>query len=159
MKTFLSIRLQLLLLTLLALSQTAVFGQLRAGVSATPTSGCPPVTVSFKDSSTGNPTSWKWDLGNGTISYFQNPVTTYLNSGTYTVKLVVRNDNGVDSVTKTKYIVVNVVPEAKFGSSHTGGCFPLAVQFKDSSVAGSGTVTKWQWDFGDGTLSSVQNPL
>lgn len=159
MKIFYSIWLQLLLLSVLALLQTAASAQLKARISATPTSGCPPVVVSFKDSSAGNPTSWKWDLGNGTISDLQNPVTTYLTSGSYNVKLVVKNANGTDSVVKNKYIVVNAVPQAKFGSSHTGGCFPLAVQFEDSSVAGSGTITAWKWDFGDGTLSNEQNPL
>ena len=38
------------------------------------------------------------------------------------------------------------------------GCFPLPVQFSDQSVAGSGTISKWEWDFGDGNLSSLQNP-
>lgn len=159
MKTLYRIWLQLLLLTLCAFFKTASFAQLQAGISATPTSGCPPVAVSFKDISTGNPTSWKWDLGNGTISYLKNPGTTYTKSGSYTVKLTVKNADGIDSIEIKKYIVVNAVPEAKFGSSRTGGCFPLSAQFTDSSLAGSGTITAWKWDFGDGTLSNQQNPL
>lgn len=147
-------------MTVLALFKTAAFGQLKAGISASPRSGCPPLVVSFKDSSAGKPTSWKWDLGNGTISYLENPVTSYLKSGSYNIKLVVKNANGnTDSIVKSKYIVVNAVPAAKFGSSHTGGCFPLDVQFTDSSLAGSGTITAWKWDFGDGTLSNEKNPF
>src|SRR5829696_3260905 len=68
--------------------------QLSTRFSALPNSGCSPLVVSFKDSSTGNATTWKWDLGNGVTSLLKNPSTTYFNSGTYTVKLVVRNAAG-----------------------------------------------------------------
>ncbi len=159
MKTFHSIWLHLLLLTVFALIKTAAFAQLQAGFSATPQTGCPPLVVSFKDSSKGNPTSWKWDLGNGTISYLQNPINTYLNSGSYNIKLIVKNATSADSIVRSKYIVVNAIPIANFGSSQTGGCFPLDVTFKDSSLAGSGTITLWKWDFGDGTLSNERNPV
>lgn len=159
MKIFRSIWLQLLLLTVFTLIETAAFAQLKAGISAKSTSGCPPVAVSFKDISTGNPTYWKWDLGNGTISYLQNPGTTYSNSGSYNIKLVVKNADEVDSIEMEKYIVVNAIPEPKFVASSTSGCFPLSVRFTDSSLAGSGAITKWEWDFGDGTLSNQKNPL
>ena len=55
--------------------------QLSANFSANPINGCAPLLVNFKDQSTGNPTNWKWDLGNGTISYLQNPSVTYFNPG------------------------------------------------------------------------------
>lgn len=159
MKTFYRTALQLLLISVIALCKTTAFAQLKAAISATPLSGCPPFVVNFRDSSTGKPTSWRWDLGNGTISNLKNPSTTYTKSGSYTIKLVVKNANGADSVTKSKYIVVNALPLAKFGSSSSGVCFPLNVRFRDSSLAGSGTLTAWKWDFGDGTLSNQQNPL
>ncbi|GEO09137.1 hypothetical protein SAE01_16330 [Segetibacter aerophilus] len=116
------------------------------------------MVVSFTDTSKGNPTSWKWDLGNGTISFLQHPIATYFTPGSYNVKLVVTNLAGKDSVIKSQYIVVNALPVAYFNQSDSTGCFPLKVAFKDSSIAGSGTVQKWQWDFGDGTLSTEQNP-
>lgn len=159
MKNFYSTWPPFLLLVVFALFKTAAVGQLQAGFSATQRSGCPPLVVSFKDNSTGEPTTWKWDLGNGTISHLQNPVTTYLKSGSYTVKLVVENADGTDSVVKANYIVVSALPKPAFGSSAIGGCFPLDVQFSDSSIAGSGFITNWKWDFGDGTLSNEQNPL
>ena len=157
MKTFYRIGLHLLLLTVLVLFKTAASAQLKAGFTANPRSGCPPIRVSFKDSSAGNPTSWKWDLGNGTISYLQNPSTTYSASGSYPVKLIVTNTNGSDSIIQK--FVVNALPVADFRASDTTGCFPLNVRFTDKSLSGSGTVTTWSWDFGDGTLSDKQNPV
>ncbi|HMC84762.1 MAG TPA: PKD domain-containing protein, partial [Chitinophagaceae bacterium] len=76
--------------------QQTVTAQLKADLIVSPTSGCAPVYVNFFDVSTGNPTSWKWDLGNGTISYLQNPSATYFNPGKYTIKLVVKNATQTD---------------------------------------------------------------
>lgn len=46
-------------------------------------------------------------------------------------------------------------PVASFGVSDSAGCQGLVVNFSDSST---GTVTGWQWDFGNGNTSTVQNP-
>ncbi|MEO6135382.1 MAG: PKD domain-containing protein, partial [Ginsengibacter sp.] len=135
------------------------FGQLHSEFKATPTEGCAPLVVTFSDLSTGNPGSWSWDLGNGTKSILQNPAGTYFTPGTYTVKLVVRNSLGRDSITKTNYITVRASPEVKFSGSRLRGCFPLTTQFTDASEPGNGTITKWEWDFGDGNASSEQNPV
>ena len=130
-----------------------------ANFTASPTSGCAPLVVNFTDLSTGNPTQWRWDLGNGTFSTLRNPSVTYFNPGSYTVKLVVQNASGRDSLIRTQYITINALPTVNFSASSTAGCFPMTVQFTDLSVAGSGTISSWQWDFGDGTLSTDQNPV
>src|SRR6478672_8674571 len=116
--------------------------QVKTNFSATPLSGCTPLVVSFTDLSTGNPTSWKWDLGNGTISFLQNPTVTYFTPGTYNVKLVVRNAGGADSVTKSQFITIHSSPLISFTVSPTTGCFPLPVQFTDLTLPGSGTISK-----------------
>ena len=129
-----------------------------ANFSASVTSGCSPVVVSFKDLSTGNPKFWNWDLGNGQLSNVQNPSGVYLNPGTYTVTLVVRNADGTDGITKTNLIVVNPSPQAEFTANLNTVCTPAVVSFTDLSVPNAGNITKWQWDFGDGTTSTLQNP-
>src|SRR5258708_17504656 len=48
-----------------------------AGFTANKTSGCAPLTVTFTDQSTGNPTSWNWQFGNGQLSTAKNPVVTF----------------------------------------------------------------------------------
>lgn len=132
--------------------------QLKAGFSATPAAGCAPLVVKFTDESTGNPGTWRWDLGNGTISFLQHPAATYFNPGTYTIKLVVRNGAQADSVVKVNYITVYGNPVVNFAASDTTGCFPLNVQFTDLSTPGDGTIESREWDFGDGTLSTEANP-
>src|SRR5215204_2771044 len=92
------------------------YSQLSANFNALPLrSGCSPLVVNFTDASTGNPTQWRWDLGNGVTSLLQNPSTTYFNPGTYPVKLVVRNAAGsADSIVKTNYITVFASPTTAF---------------------------------------------
>jgi C1A family cysteine protease len=50
-----------------------------------------PLTIQFMDTSTGNPTQWSWDFGDGHTSTERNPSHTYSASGTFTVTLTVQN--------------------------------------------------------------------
>lgn len=115
------------------------------------------LVVKFSDISLGDPDEWKWDLGNGTISYLSNPSIIYFTPGQYNIKLIVSNSSGIDSVVKSQFITVYANPVVKFSGLPTTGCFPLPVQFTDSSEPGSGSINLWEWDFGDGVISSVQN--
>jgi C1A family cysteine protease/PKD repeat protein len=125
-----------------------------AAFSATPISGKAPVNVAFTDTSTGTPTKWKWTFGDGTTSVQQNPIHKYSKAGNYTVALTVVNAKGSNTVTKTGYIKVTEKPVAAFSAYPTSGKAPLNVKFTDKST---GTPTKWQWNFGDGTTSTKQN--
>ncbi|HEX5024640.1 MAG TPA: PKD domain-containing protein, partial [Agriterribacter sp.] len=146
------------ILFIVLLSQARAFSQLTADFTATPTSGCSPIVVQFADQSTGSPQQWKWDLGNGVISFLQNPSTTYFNAGTYNVKLIVQNSAGSDSIVKSQFITVYPNPVVDFSASDTSGCFPMPVQFSDQSVSQTGTIINYSWDFGDGDTSSLPNP-
>jgi len=66
------------------------------------------LTVDFTDLSTGNPTSWSWDFGDGGASTEENPSHIYTDPGTYTVILTASNSCGSDSETRTGYITVNL---------------------------------------------------
>ncbi|MCB9447833.1 MAG: PKD domain-containing protein [Flavobacteriales bacterium] len=106
--------------------------------------------VAFTDTSSGTPTSWLWDFGDGNISTQQNPTHTYATTGTYTTCLTVTNSCGTDSVCHS----VNVtcpVPDPGFSFTASN----LQVSFTDTST---NTPTSWLWDFGDGNISTQQNP-
>jgi len=56
-------------------------------------------------------------------------------------------------------IVVNAAPAVHIVASPHDGCSPLPVNFTDNTVLGAGvTITSWSWVFGDGNISSFQNP-
>lgn len=151
---------QLCLSALFVLLTLLSKAQLVAQFKGTPLSGCAPFSVNFTDTSTGNPNFWKWDLGNSTISFLQNPSTVYLNPGTYDVTLIVHNAaGGKDTLVKEDYINVYAKPTSNFIGAPRTGCFPLPVTFTDLSAAGSGTISSWLWNFGDGVTSTLQNPV
>jgi gliding motility-associated-like protein len=130
-----------------------------ANFNASVTSGCSPLKVTFNDQSTGNPTSWSWDFGNGQLSTVQNPTVSYSQPGTYTVRLIVKNDSGIDDEIKTDYITVFQGPKASFTANMTTSCEPGTIQFTDLSTAPAGSsVTSWSWNFGDEGTSAQQNP-
>jgi PKD repeat protein len=78
-----------------------------ADFEASPTSGCAPLVVNFTDLSSGNPTSWSWDFGDGGTSSLQNPSYTYDTAGTYTVTLTATNAYGSDDEVKVDMIVAD----------------------------------------------------
>jgi PKD repeat protein len=124
------------------------------------TRGITPFNVQFSDKSTGNPTGWKWDFGDGATSTDQNPSHVYTTSGTastnkYTVTLTAININGDDKETKVDYITVTQTPIAEFTVDDRRGKAPFIVKFHDLTA---GNPTRWTWEFGDGTSSYEQNP-
>ncbi len=60
----------------------------------------------FTDLSSGDPTSWSWDFGDGAASTEQDPSHEYQQAGTYTVSLTAANDGGSHTETKTDYISI-----------------------------------------------------
>jgi PKD repeat protein len=73
-------------------------------------SGKAPLTVTFTDTSTNNPTTWAWDFQNDGIvdSTIQKPTFKYLQDGRYDVKLTVTNAAGSAFTLKQNFIVVSV---------------------------------------------------
>ncbi len=112
--------------------------------------------INFFDNSTGNPTSWTWNFGDGISSNLQNPSHTYANAGTYTVTLSISSALCSDSTTNTITI----------SNGNPSGCQAAFYSVPDSSNANlimffdnsTGTPTSWTWSFGDGTSSNLQNP-
>jgi PKD repeat protein len=78
--------------------------RLKASFTGTPTTGPMPLTVVFTDTSTGNPTRWIWNFGDGTSSNLQNPTHIYRSAGSYTV--TASNNAGISTNRKTNYIKV-----------------------------------------------------
>ncbi|ACL17224.1 PKD domain-containing protein [Methanosphaerula palustris] len=117
--------------------------------------GQAPYSVRFLDQSAGSPTAWTWDFGDGSTSTEQNPTHIYNQTGAYNVALTASNGWGSDMAIQYRCIIVNTVPAANFTANATAGRTPFTVQFTDQSTGASG----YQWQFGDGTTSTEQNPV
>lgn len=125
-----------------------------AAFAANPTIGCAPLSVNFTDLSINTPTSWSWSFPGGTpnTSNQQNPTVVYPAAGIYDVSLTVENGVGSNSITQNSLIIVEEAPTANFTWVQTG----LTVIFTDLS---SLNTTSWFWQFGDGAVSTAQNPI
>ena len=121
---------------------------------------CQSAVATFTDSSyapDGVPVNqWWWNV-NGGITSTQNTITTtYINAGSDTVKLVVRNVKGCVSDTLKKPVIINPKPVANFGYN-TPVCYGLPVQFSDSSIITGSVINKWSWVLNNAEWSTQQN--
>lgn len=118
---------------------------------------CLQTDFQFTDLSTvssGAVTSWNWDFDDGATSTGQNPVNLYAADGTYDVTLTATTDhNCSDDITQT--VTVHPLPVADF--SNTTVCALITMDYTDQSTVTSGSITNWDWYFGDGATSTGQN--
>ncbi|MEI7435054.1 MAG: PKD domain-containing protein [Methanomicrobiales archaeon] len=139
---------------------------LQADFTVLPVTGVAPLTVTCTDNSTGGPTRYNYDFGDGVNVSGPNPVHTYKFPGNYTISLTItKYDPATGSVTssvtkKTNVITVSkvpfVMPGAKFTASPTNGNVPMTVKFTDQST---GNPTFYTYDFGDGVNMTGANPV
>ncbi len=96
------------------------------------------------------------DVGDGSTDATTAPTTThaYARTGTYTATLTVRDDVGQERST-TQSITVVAGLTATFTKSPTNPSVADTVQFNASSstTSAGANITKYQWDFGDGTTA------
>ncbi len=126
---------------------------------------CGEETVTFINQS-GQPANifgyfWEFDLGPSVpvfTSTATNPTVTFPGVGSYIGTLVV--NPGAPSCSDTAFIYIDIFPEivANYSFSYDT-CILGPVTFVDSSYTGSGAITNWNWDFGDGNSSTTQHPV
>ncbi len=125
--------------------------------------GCSPLLVELSNNNTfGNPDTLIWDFGDGS-PLFKTTKSTFEESlfhtfstdkypKTHTISYIAKNNCGADTAYKS-VSVYNTV-EAFFNADTLSGCYPLTVNFTNSSIGYLG----WAWDFDDGNTSNLNNP-
>jgi gliding motility-associated-like protein len=128
-----------------------------AFVTPPQTSGCVPLCVNFSNNgTTSTSATYNWNFGNGTTSTSQAAQSCYANAGTYTTTLLVTDSNGCRN-TSSAIVTAYPIPKANFSFS-PGSTTILnpEIQFYDLST--NAPINTWQWYFGDGDSSHIQNP-
>lgn len=124
---------------------------------ATPTYICEGDAVNFYDLSSGSPTGWYWDFGDGNTSTSQDPSHTYNTAGTFTVSLTVTNATSSDTYTINNYITVNPLPSiATTPIGTTSLCQDAANT--NYTTSGATYATSYVWNIspsGAGTISGT----
>ena len=94
----------------------------------------------------------------GNVTAWECPVE--LPDGTYTINVWAKDLAGNNGTAASLRFTIQTIPKpaADFYAEPKSGTEPLTVSFYDNSTNFQ-TVTSWFWDFGDGTNSTVQNPV
>ena len=130
-------------------------------IDAEPDSGCHPLTVDFSDLTQPSPIGWNWNFGDAdspsNTATVQNPVHLYSGPGLYDVSLSVTTAEGcVTDTVLSNFIEVFPLPYANFSlDPEIINLLDARIDFTDLSV---GAITNWNWNFGDGETSTLQNP-
>ncbi len=126
-------------------------------VNYTFTQGCQGKAINFINTSLGS-NLYSWDFKDGNSALIANPSNTYINSGTYLVKLTASSTNGcVDSIKKS--VTIYPKPNVLFNAVDST-CGFNAVVFTNNTSISSGSITNYQWNFGDNSpLSFATNPI
>ncbi|HVN52961.1 MAG TPA: PKD domain-containing protein [Anaerolineaceae bacterium] len=111
-------------------------------------------TVTFNNTTTGNPTiNYVWNFGDGTAtSTAVSPTHTYTKIGNFTVTLTATNSVGSD--TATGLVVFH--PKADFSPKESIIQVGDTINFANASTGS--TPLRYSWNFGDGGTSTDANP-
>ena len=122
-------------------------------ISAAPTQGTVPLTVTFEHDSSVRLPAYRWQFGDGQVSTEWNPTHTYAKPGIYQTQLSVTQHNG--TVTASEGPRITVYPEE--------GTALLYEPFTDPSLSGWQVSDEgaWQgpsqWIVGEGGLKQMSN--
>jgi len=127
-----------------------------AAFTYSPTTPSAGQLITFTDASTGAPTSWAWNFGDGGTSTLKDPTHGFVTAGDFTVTLVATNAGGNSTSTRTVTVTsVGTAPTAAFTFAPSAPQAGQSLAFTDTST---GSPSSWAWNFGDGSASTLQNP-
>ncbi len=142
-----------------ATKQIFIFPKPTAGFKVNSTSQCfTGHQFIFTDTSTSvsGTLQYEWNFGDGNTSNAPSPTHSYLQAGTYPVKLLVTSTNGCKDSSLVN-VTVNPSAVAAFTTNNTTQCFKAnQFVFTNTSTITSGTL-QYRWDLGDGTIVTTRD--
>ena len=121
------------------------------------------VNTSYNPPPASNPMYYHWDFGvttasNDTSNLFA-PSFTYPDTGSYLVTLIAIKDAGGGlSCVDTTYAYVYVYPTFETDFITNNICEDSAAVFTSQIISTIGNINLWNWNFGDGSVSTQNSP-
>ena len=132
-------------------------------VTATPnpTTECSdvPFNISLSSCIAGSTINWSGHGSSGTGTNITDAITNSGTSPTTTNYLITATSNGCISDTVTIVVNTDPLPVANFSITPQSLIVNTPGVFTDNTSVYGGTATSWNWDFGDGTFATTQNPV
>lgn len=134
-----------------------------AAIKASVIEGIVPLSIDFDASASTHPsssiTAFEWDFGDGSAPKKGSSKISYkfTKIGTFVVTVTALGADGSSNSTQININVLPVPLKACFEPSVSKGKEPLTVQFNSSCT--TGTVVKYNWNFGDGGSASSNMPI
>lgn len=99
-----------------------------------------------------------WTFGDGTSATTRDAIHSYAAAGTgeYTVKMVVNSDKGCSDSTS---MVVKIFKYAYADFKVSPACINMSLPLFNQTINTTNSVLQYNWDFGNGATSTVQNPV
>ena len=116
--------------------------------------GCKTDIINYSHNGRNEVNFWKWNFDNIRSSGLQNPSIGYVSFGQKTAQLIVSNGVCRDTSAITTVFLDNYLKAAFEATAVV--CPGDTASFKDNSV---GNILQWHWDFGNGNISLLQQPL
>ena len=123
-----------------------------------PVRGCVPFTVKFKNESLAG-TSFQYQFETGEIfSTESDPTYIFTNAGTYRVRLIANDPSTCNLSDTSDYLTITVfpIPVANASWSPNPPIENVPVTFTNLS---SPDAIRFMWNFGDGSSSTIRNPV
>lgn len=103
-----------------------------------------------------SPYDWSWVFGDGTnTSSDKDPIYSFSNMGNYSISLNVRDFGGFQDTDYSYVIITNELIADAHGPYEAPP--DISIQFTGNAFGGYPPYT-YQWNFGDGNTSTIQNP-
>jgi gliding motility-associated-like protein len=119
--------------------------------------GNAPLIINSSTIPSGSITQWNWTLNGQPFSSLQNPsISSALPAGNYILQLTAGGNTGCSSAAVSHNFLMKSSPS--IAAAGTDGCYNTSLQFNASQTDASTTIQQWNWNFGDGQNSGLQNP-
>lgn len=126
---------------------------------------CSNAVVQLNGVITGANTSGSWStMGTGTFSPSNNfLITNYIPSAldisNGSVNLILTTSSAFGCIPDNDIVTITFLESPVANFTVNTACFGSNSEFIDASTISTGTISTWDWTFGDGTSSIAENPL
>ena len=117
----------------------------------------PPRLMNLSTNVVGAINEWTWLLDGSLLSNAQQPSFANIPVGLHQLELVVKSVYGCESDTFRGSFTIRPIPVIDLIAPD--GCLNDPINFTCTQLDNNTTITRWNWNFGDGKTTQQQNPV